>query len=362
MRRVICFVACMVLLALPVSAADGDLEERQREQLGVDRLEDEAQGFLSGTDISLDGDLEENLKRLLDTGTAQLHGVLRKALRSGALMLIVVLLCGMGQSLPVATKNMVVPLTGTLAIAAITVGDVNSLLGMGREAIGDISDFANVLLPVVAAVTAATGAITGAAARQMAAMLFSGLLTNLISRLLIPLVYGYVAAQVAWGAVGNDGLKRVAKFLKWLTVTVLSVVLLAFVGYLTLSGVVAGAADSAAIKATKFAISGAVPVVGGIISDAAETVLASAGILRGTVGVFGMLVVLAICLTPFLHLSIHYLIYKAVAAVSSTMGEGRICGLLDGIGGAFGILLGMTGACALLLLITLVSSVMVVTI
>ena len=36
-------------------------------------------------------------------------------------------------------------------------------------------------------------------------------------------------------------------------------------------------------------MSGAVPVVGSILADAAESVLAGAGILRGMIGVFGML-------------------------------------------------------------------------
>ena len=47
-------------------------------------------------------------------------------------------------------------------------------------------------------------------------------------------------------------------------------------GYLTASGAIAGSADAAAVKAAKMTISRAIPVVGGILSDAAETVLAGA--------------------------------------------------------------------------------------
>lgn len=64
------------------------------------------------------------------------------------------------------------------------------------------------------------------------------------------------------------------------------------------------------VKAAKFTMSSLVPVVGGILSDAAETVLAGAGILKNAVGVFGMLAVLAMCVVPFLQLGIHYLAYK----------------------------------------------------
>ena len=133
----------------------------------------------------------------------------------------------------------------------------------------------------------------------------------------------------------------------------------AFVGYLTASGVVAGAADAAAVKAARLAISGAIPVVGGILSDAAETVLASAGVLRGTVGVFGMVTVLGVCLLPLLQLAVHYLAYKLVAALSCAFGGGPVCTLVDRLSSAFGLVLGMTGACCLLLLIALVSCVSV---
>ena len=71
--------------------------------------------------------------------------------------------------------------------------------------------------------------------------------------------------------------------------------------------------------------------------------------------------VLAICLTPFLQLAVHYLTYKLAAALSAAVGGGRVCALIDSLSGAFGMILGMTGACALLLLVSLVSSVTVVT-
>ena len=162
---------------------------------------------------------------------------------------------------------------------------------------------------------------------------------------------------MAYAAVDNDGLKRIAGGLKWVVTWTLTSVLLVFVGYLTLSGVIAGATDAATVKAAKFAMSSVVPVVGGILSDAAETVLAGAGILKNAVGVFGMLVILCICVAPFLQLGIHYLTYKAASALSATVSNGRVAGLIDNVGGAFGLVLGMTGACALLLLISMVSAV-----
>ena len=137
----------------------------------------------------------------------------------------------------------------------------------------------------------------------------------------------------------------------------LTILLLTYVGYLTVSGVVAGTADAVAVKAARFTVSSMVPVVGGILSDAAETVLAGAGVLKNAVGVFGMLTILSICLVPFLRLGVHYLAYKLTGALAATVADGRVAGLIDQIGSAFGLVLGMTGASALLLLVSMVSAV-----
>ena len=351
----------LALLCLPARASSiGEARIIQEEDFGLDELE-RAAAEQGGT-AEYGAALDDGLEALVDTGTRELGGILRRAVRSGVLILMILLFCGLAETVQKGaggTAARSVSLAGTLAVTAVAVADVNALLGMGTGAIAKMTSFANVLLPAAAAVTAATGAITGAAARQLAAALFSDLLVNLINGLLVPLLYGYIAASVAQAAVGEDRLNRLADLLKWTVTTVLTAVTMAFVGYLTASGVVAGTADAATVKAAKLAISGAIPVVGGILSDAAETVLASAGVLKGTVGVFGMVTILGICLVPLLQLSVHYLAYKLTAALAAALGDGPVCALVDRLGSAFGLVLGMTGACCLLLLIALVSCVSV---
>mgnify|MGYP000973564667 CR=1 FL=1 len=64
--------------------------------------------------------------------------------------------------------------------------------------------------------------------------------------------------------------------------------------------------------------------------------LAGAGLLKGAIGVFGLLGVLALCAYPFLQLGIQYLLYKLTAFLASVIGDTDLCGLIGGLGGAFG--------------------------
>lgn len=365
-KRLVVVLVLLFLCAGFTPACAVDAEEVisvQSDALDLQGLEHAAEDYTGGVALTPDISLDEGIQRVLDTGSGQISGVVRKAVRSGILLLIIVLLCGLADGLydGVGRSGVdVVAVAGALAITAVAVTDVNSLIGLGRDALDSMELFSKALLPTITAAAAASGSPGGAVARQLATMLFSDVLMTLISRLLIPMVYAYVAASTAYAALGNDGLKRIGSFLKWAVTSILTIVLLVFVGYLTVSGVIAGTTDAVTVKAAKLTVSSVVPVVGGILSDAAETLLAGASILRNAVGVFGMLAVLGICVAPFLQLGIHYLAYKLTSALTATVTGGRVAGLIDSISSAFGLVLGMTGACALLLLISLVSAISVV--
>ena len=131
------------------------------------------------------------------------------------------------------------------------------------------------------------------------------------------------------------------------------IILTIFTTYISITGVVSGSTDAAALKATKVTISSVVPVVGGILSDASEAVLVTAGLMKNAAGVYGMIAVLALFLNPFLRIGLQYLLLKATAALGGIFSVKEMSGLAEDFGTAMGLLLAMTGSVCLLLLISL---------
>ena len=348
MRRFLIFCALALLCSVPALGAELTVP-------GLDRVWEAAEGAGVSPDASLEGGLSDLFGRAL----GQLGPLFRSSLSTAMKLVAVVLLCSLAESARAGESGelQAVTIAGALAITALTMTDMAAMIGLGRDTLGRMEDFSSLLLPVMAVLTAATGSVSAAAARHGATVLFSQLLITAMDRLLVPLVYALVAVSCAHAAVGNPGLKKVADLLKGAVTFLLSALLLAFVGYLTASGAIAGSVDAAAVKAAKLAISRAIPVVGSVLADASESVLAGAGALRGTVGLVGLLVVLAVCLTPFLRLALQYLVYKLAAALCAVVAQPRLSGLIDAIGSAFGLVLGMAGAGALVLLVSLVSAI-----
>lgn len=117
---------------------------------------------------------------------------------------------------------------------------------------------------------------------------------------------------------------------------------------------ITGGADKTALKAAKLTISGAVPVVGGIMSDATESILLGAAVVKHSVGIYGMMAIVAIVVLPFFRVGVVYLLLKFTAAICGVFTSGKIADVTQGFSEAMGFLLGMTGTVSLLFLISIV--------
>ena len=297
---------------------------------------------------------------LWDKACSLWDGVLRQSLRGSVLLLGVVILCAVAEDcMEAAGQEAVpdfVPMAGAMAVTVIAAGNLRSMMGLGVETMEELDLCSKALLPALSAAVASAGGVVTASVRQVSAVFFADILMTLIRQVILPLVYFCIVAAAANAMLPGHHIGVIGKTVNRAATWGLTGLLVLYTGYLALSGAVTGSADAAAVQAARTAM-GAVPVVGGIISSAAGTVLAGAAIVKNGVGVVGMLAVLAVCLGPFLRLGVQYLLMKLTAFLAGTIGPGRLVELLEALCGAFGMVLGMTGACAMLLLISIASAV-----
>ena len=353
-----CVLALLLFLLLQGTALAADIP---REVL--DALPRAAAELLEDADLSQGIGLWDSVERVLCSVEEQVKRVLRQRIRGIAAVLLVVVLCGAVEGFSQDALKRSPPflsMAGGITITLLTAGSLDSLIGLGTETIRQLHDFSKALLPALAAAAAAGGMVSGAAVQQMSAVLCVDLLLSLIYNWLLPGLYVYIGVLTVSTCLGEARLQLLAKGLKRAITWVLTTALAAFTLYLSIVRIVSGTADGMAVKMTKTVISGVVPVVGGIISEAAETLLAGAGMLRQTIGLFGLLGILAVCLWPFAQLGVQYLLYKGAAFAAEIVGVQDLYKLIDGLGGAFGLMLGMTGACGLLMLVSVLAAAMTV--
>lgn len=252
------------------------------------------------------------------------------------------------------TAKSVTELAGAAAVACILLSSGTSLIRSAQTTVQSVSDYGRLLLPVMATAMAAQGGFTASASLYTGTALFDAVLSALIAGGLVPMIYIFLTMAVANAALEEEFLGKLKGLVKWLVSWGLKLILYVFTGYMTITGVISGTVDQTALKATKLTISGMVPVVGGILSDASETILISAGTVKNGVGIYGVTALIAIVIVPFLKIGVQYLMLKITASVCSTFGPKRITSLISDVSAAMGLLLAMTGAVCLLFLISIV--------
>jgi stage III sporulation protein AE len=376
-KGIIIFIMAVTLVLPLMPAADAaaggvqaaqitaeDIQQSQAEALDTAKLEsalpEDAGSMLGDMKITDSLDLSGGVKKLLEGVQNGIGEAITGGLKSAAVILMIAILCStVSTAFEGGAKYAI--LAGVLAISAVSVLNVNAFIGLGSKTLDDMNTFSKMLLPTLTGAAAASGAITSAAAKYAATVLFMDIMMSVSKNIIVPLIYAYIATSIAEAALGGEGLAGASNLLKWLTKTVMMGIVLLFVAYLSLTGVISGTTDAVTTKALKTTISTVLPVVGSIIADASETVLAGASILRNAIGIFGFLAVAATCLFPFLHLGVNYLLYKAAAGLSGAIADGRITRLVNAVSTAFGMMLGLVGASALMLFMSIISVIKVAT-
>lgn len=335
--RIITILLICSMLVIPVSAVEFKAPE----------VPDSGSAYMPEEPHSFGEGLLEILKNAVGFLMPDLAEAGRTCLKIFAAVLMMSLL----RSFDGGAKR-TVDLVGTIALGTIMLVSSGSLLNLAARTVTDVSDYGKLLLPVMTAAMAAQGGFASSAALYTGTAFFSAILSTAISSVLIPLVYVYLALSIGNHALGEDLLKKLQDFAKWLITWFLKTILYVFTGYMGITGAITGGTDAATLKATKLTISGMVPVVGGILSDASESVLVGAGLMKNAAGVYGLLAILSICVGPFLKIGVQYLLLKVTAAICSVFDVKNSAKLVQDFSGTMGLLLGMTGSVCLLMLIS----------
>lgn len=358
MKKLAWLLLALMVCIIPAGAA---VTEEDIHNVGGDALADAVpagqRDYLEGIRPETADELAGSFAQLLENVSEDSRSALHSAVQSLAQVAVVVVITAAARGFSSAASgeaDALIDMAGALGCAAVLLRDFSGVLALCRDTLEQISVFSGVLQPVLATALSVGGNAATATVLQVATMIVFDLVIRLVNALLVPAACAYLGIVAVDAATGNGMLRGIADGIKGLTSGALKLILTLFTAYLTIAGGVSGSVDRMALKTAKFAVSGAVPVVGGVISDAAETVLSGASLLKNSIGIFGMLCVTAICLVPFVRAGASYLCYKAGAAVLSPLCAGSLRQLLEGVGTGFGLLLGMLGTCCLILYLELV--------
>lgn len=240
-----------------------------------------------------------------------------------------------------------------ILIITLIVSTFSNCISLVKNTIQNLVGFSNSLIPILMTLMLTTGAITSAGMIQPILLLLINFIGNAISNFILPVVLISTSLNIISQISDEIKISKIPKFLNSATIWVLGIIMTLFVTVLSLEGSLTQTVDGVTAKTTKAAVSTVIPVVGKILGDATDAVIGCAGILKNAVGFVGVIVILGICLSPIIKLTILTITYYLASALCQPIADAKIVNLLGSVADTFKTLLAIIYCVTVLLIVGL---------
>lgn len=366
MKKLITIFAILIcIFGTSISIADTEDEviNSQMDSFNISNFIDEANKY--SNDILKDIDIQELLnnaiKGELDTNQLLknifplLGTEIKEALKVMGSILIIVLIHSVLKSISDNLNNKSVAqityYVQYILIAIVIMTNFSSIITLTKEAVGNMISFIQLLFPLLMTLMLASGSVVSVNLVQPIILFIINLISNIFQSIIIPIILVGTALAIVSKISDRIQIDKLSKFLKSSSVWVIGILLTIFVGVLSIEGTLGSSVDGITAKTAKAAVSSFIPVVGKVLGDAVDTVIGCSAILKNAIGIVGVIVVIAICITPILKLAIITIIYHLTAALCEPIADSKIVSLITQMADTFKILLAILCSISVMLII-----------
>ena len=366
MKKLITIFAILIcIFSTSISIADTEDEviNSQMDSFNISNFIDEANK--NSNDVLKDIDIQELLnnaiKGELDTNQLLknifplLGTEIKEALKVMGSILIIVLIHSVLKSISDNLNNKSVAqityYVQYILIATVIMTNFSSIITLTKEAVGNMISFIQLLFPLLMTLMLASGSVVSVNLVQPIILFIINLISNIFQSIIIPIILVGTALAIVSKISDRIQIDKLSKFLKSSSVWVIGILLTIFVGVLSIEGTLGSSVDGITAKTAKAAVSSFIPVVGKVLGDAVDTVIGCSAILKNAIGIVGVIVVIAICITPILKLAIITIIYHLTAALCEPIADSKIVSLITQMADTFKILLAILCSISVMLII-----------
>lgn len=222
------------------------------------------------------------------------------------------------------------------------------VLQVALQAVDAMVTFMEALLPLLLSLLAGAGAVATAGLFSPFMLMVVTGVGVLVKHCVLPLLLVGAALECVNYLTEQYKLRALADLFKQWSMLLLAFMMLLFFGLVAVQGIAGSVSDGLALRTAKFATANFVPVVGKVFSDAVELVMGASLLLKNAVGIFGVLAVGSLCLTPILKLFSLTAVIKLTGALVEPMGDARMAKCLTSLGGYLLLVTGAVIAVALM--------------
>lgn len=346
MKKIIVFIILTCFLCMPVCADDNYIT--QYENVGADKLADnldeqtreffeengiDAKDYTWVNQLTI-GSVFEHIWRFITSG-------IRAPIKTGVLVASIIFLSAALTAFGTAPRFETAIYAAVLSISALIATDIWQSVSAAVNAVKGTSSFMLSFVPIFASILALSGKTVTAPAMSALLLGATEVVSFVASFAVLPLMGGYLALSISSGVSPLLNSSGIVESVKKISMWILSLLGTLFIGILGIQTAVNSAADSVTLRTAKFILGTSVPVAGGVLSEAVSTISASMGLLRSSVGIYGV----AALILMLLPIVTELILWRCMLMLNISLGElfslPKITGILRAVDSMLSVLLGV---------------------
>ncbi len=220
--------------------------------------------------------------------------------------------------------------------------------------VGNIARFSEIISPILLTLMVASGGSVTASIFKPALVFFTGGVINILNVVVFPLVALMLIFNVISSFSKEINLNKFSEFSASLIKWILGIIFIVMGLFLSVQGIAGGAFDGLTAKATKYAISNSIPLVGGFLKDSFDLVACGSILIKNAVGISGIIALFYMMISPLMMIAGVSLMLKLCSAFIEPFSDSRISGLCQSVSKTLSYLSAILIITAVMLFITII--------
>ena len=216
-------------------------------------------------------------------------------------------------------------------IVSIIVAVAYTLINQSKDTIEKTGKIVQAIFPIMLTLMTVTGNTSSVAVYNPSMLFITDFVVILINKIVFPVVLGMLALSVVTNVCKSVKLNGLIQFssstLKW----IIGLVATVFSLFLTVRGLNANIHDGISMRALKYTVNSSVPVVGGILRDGLDLILASGILVKNALGGLAIIIIFGTVLSPIIEIVSISLSLKLVNAVLEPLNDVRVVSFINSV-------------------------------
>lgn len=272
-------------------------------------------------------------------------------------IVVISILCGiLGKNnglLGNSSTGDIVSFIGLISIILILSIQIIALYKKTENTIQNIANLIQIMSPIILVLMIGSGATVSASVYKPTVVFLSNGVINIVLSVVMPLISIMIIFNVLSNFTSSIKLEKFselsASIIKW----VIGLACALFGMFLSIQGITSATFDGISIKATKYALSNSIPIVGGFIKDGFDLVIAGSILIKNAIGITCVIILFYMILSPILYLATFSILLKLICAIIEPITDNKITSFCLGMSKCISYLLVAIISVSFMLFITI---------